>query len=302
MTRRLLFPLLAVVGVAFAVAAIVLGERTPPGASAAVHPTMSPFATAVAGAGIVEASSENIAIGAAVPGIVTKIAVKWGDRVQSGDVLFTIDDRDVQGQLLIAGAKVREADATLAKARNLLEVGEGLTRGSSISAVDLANRRYDVGIDEALLASANAQVDHLKIEAERRVVRAPLAGRILQIKVHPGEYAPGGVATPPLMLLGDDTRLHVRVDINENDAWRVKPTAAAVAFVPGNPAMKAPLRFERIEPYAVPKASLTGESTERTDTRVLQVIYSFERGTLPIYVGQRMDVYVEAPAASVASR
>jgi biotin carboxyl carrier protein len=144
---------------------------------------MSPFATAVAGAGIVEASSENIAIGAAVPGIVTKIAVKWGDRVQSGDVLFTIDDRDVQGQLLIAAAKVREAGATLAKAHNLLEVGEGLTRGSSISAVDLANRRYDVGIDEALLASANAQVDQLKFEAERRVVRAPLAGRILQIKV-----------------------------------------------------------------------------------------------------------------------
>jgi hypothetical protein len=102
------------------------------------------------------------------------------------------------------------------------------------------------------------------------------------------------------MLLGDDTRLHVRVDVNENDAWRIKPTASAMAYVPGNPDLSVRLRFERIEPYAVPKVSLTGESTERTDTRVLQVIYSFERGELPIYIGQRMNVYVDAPAAAGA--
>src|SRR5216684_2137168 len=289
MTRRIVLPLLAVVGVGLAVAAIMLGDRTPPGASAVVNPVVSPFATAVAGAGIVEASSENIAIGTPVSGIVTAIAVKWGDRVKS---------RDLQGQLLIANAKVKEAEAGLAKVKNLLDVGEGLSKGTSISVVDLANRRFDVGINEGIVASAKAQVDQLKIEVDRRTVRAPLAGRILQIKIHPGEYAQSGVVSPPLMLLGDDTRLHVRVDINENDAWRIKPTASAMAYVPGNPDLSVRLRFERIEPYAVPKVSLTGESTERTDTRVLQVIYSFERGELAIYIGQRMNVYIDAPTAA----
>jgi RND family efflux transporter MFP subunit len=297
MTRRIVLPVLAVVGIGLAIAAIMLGDRTLTGASAVVNPVVSPFATAVAGAGIVEASSENIAIGTPVSGIVTAIAVKWGDRVKSGDLLFKIDDRDLQGQLLIANAKVKEAEAGLAKVKNLLDVGEGLSKGTSISVVDLANRRFDVGISEGIVASAKAQVDQLKIEVDRRTVRAPLAGRILQIKIHPGEYAQSGVVSPPLMLLGDDTRLHVRVDINENDAWRIKPTASAMAYVPGNPDLSVRLRFERIEPYAVPKVSLTGESTERTDTRVLQVIYSFERGELPIYIGQRMNVYVDAPAA-----
>ncbi len=297
MTRRIVLPLLAVVGVGLAVAAIMLGDRTPPGASAVVNPVASPFSTSVAGAGIVEASSENIAIGTPVSGIVTAIAVKWGDRVKSGDLLFKIDDRDLQGQLLIANAKVKEAEAGLAKVKNLLDVGEGLSKGTSISVVDLANRRFDVGINEGIVASAKAQVDQLKIEVDRRTVSAPLASRILQIKIHPGEYAQSGVVSPPLMLLGDDTRLHVRVDVNENDAWRIKPTASAMAYVPGNPDLNVRLHFERIEPYAVPKVSLTGESTERTDTRVLQVIYSFERGELPIYIGQRMNVYVDAPAA-----
>jgi hypothetical protein len=33
------------------------------------------------------------------------------------------------------------------------------------------------------------------------------------------------------------------------------------------------------------------------DTRVLQVIYSFERKNLPIFVGQQMDVFIDAPEA-----
>jgi hypothetical protein len=40
--------------------------------------------------------------------------------------------------------------------------------------------------------------------------------------------------------------------------------------------------------------SLTGESTERVDTRVLQVIFSFDRGDKPIAVGQQMDIYIDA--------
>ena len=51
----------------------------------------------------------------------------------------------------------------------------------------------------------------------------------------------------------------------------------------------------RFEPYIVPKKSLTGDSIERVDTRVLQVIYSIEQTNLPIFAGQQMDVYIESP-------
>ena len=50
----------------------------------------------------------------------------------------------------------------------------------------------------------------------------------------------------------------------------------------------------------MPKTSLTGASTERTDTRVLQVIYSFDHGALPVYIGQRMNVFIQAPAVPAA--
>jgi len=44
----------------------------------------------------------------------------------------------------------------------------------------------------------------------------------------------------------------------------------------------------------VPKKSLTGDSVERVDTRVLQVIYSIERKNLQVFAGQQMDVYIDA--------
>jgi hypothetical protein len=86
----------------------------------------------------------------------------------------------------------------------------------------------------------------------------------------------------------------VRVDIDENDAWRIAHGAKARANARGNPDLAVSLTFERIEPLVVPKRSLTGDATERVDTRVLQVIFSFERGEKPLYVGQQMDVIIEA--------
>ncbi|MFA7383790.1 MAG: hypothetical protein WC001_10100, partial [Desulfurivibrionaceae bacterium] len=124
---------------------------------------------------------------------------------------------------------------------------------------------------------------------------------ILQVNIRPGEYAATGVLARPLVLLGDLERLHVRVDIDENDAWRFRANSPAMAALRGNRDFKANLAFVRVEPYVVPKRSLTGDSTERVDTRVLQAIYSFERAELQAYVGQQMDVFIEAPGVASAT-
>jgi multidrug resistance efflux pump len=207
----------------------------------------------------------------------------------------------LQGQLLVATAKINESDAALAKARNFLNFGEGLRVGSSITQLDMMNRRFDAAIGEAGLGSAKASVEQIKVEIERRTIRAPVPGRILQIGVRPGEFAQSGVLSTPLMVLGDDSRLHVRVDIDENDAWHLEPSAPALLVVRGNPDLKTSLRFERIEPYVIPKPSLTGQGTERPDVRALQVIYSFDHGVLPVYIGQQVDVYTETPPLDVAN-
>ena len=95
------------------------------------------------------------------------------------------------------------------------------------------------------------------------------------------------------MLLGRTSELQLRADVDEDNASRVKPGCEAVAFIKGSRSASLPLRFVRIEPYVLPKRSLTGESGERVDTRVLQVIFRFDRSTTPVYVGQQMDVFLK---------
>src|SRR5882757_2603331 len=314
MIRKYVLPLLAVTGLAVAIVMVILGNRAAPVIQPISKSTSTPFASYVFGPGIVEASTENIAIGTPVSGIVTAIYVKWGDRVKAGAPLFKVDTRDLEAQLLPtkakvkemeaqllpATAKVNEAEATAAKAENRLKVGEGLEPGVSISAEEMSNRRFDTGINKATVASAKAQVEQLQREVEVRTIRAPISGRILQMKTRLGEYAQSGVLSTPLMLLGDDTSLHVRVDIDENDAWKFRPCASAVASVRGNPEIKTPLQYVRTDPDVVPKVLLTGDTTQRTDTRVLQVVYSFDPKSLPLYVGQQMDVFIEAAASNTA--
>jgi len=218
-----------------------------------------------------------------------------------------------------AQAKVKEAEANFEDARRQLQITEKLSNARVIAIEDVNKWRYaveaaqarltqakadlklleagswkpDIDVATANVAAAEAEVEGAQVEIGRLTVRAPVEGDILQINIRPGEYAPSGQSPQPLILLGNLDKLHVRVDIDENDAWRFQPEAPAFASIRGNPQLKTDLAFEYVEAYVVPKRSLTGESTERVDTRVMQAVYSFKRGRLPIYPGQLMDVYIE---------
>jgi multidrug resistance efflux pump len=218
-----------------------------------------------------------------------------------------------------AEARVSEAEAHLADALNRLALAESVEDPRAISVEEVERRRHeseaagarlaqaraeltlleagawkaDLEVAQAEEAAAEAQVQAIEVELERLVVRAPVAGMILQVNVRAGEFAQAGMLTTPLVLMGTVHPLHVRVDVDENDAWRFRAGAAATASVRGNRDIGTKLRFEYLEPYVVPKRSLTGDTSERVDTRVMQVVFSFERGELPIQVGQQMDVYIE---------
>jgi RND family efflux transporter MFP subunit len=287
---------LCLVGVLIALFAIVDTNRPVPVPTAATLPARNPFASAVAAVGITEIGRGNIAVATTVPGVVQALYVKTGDSVAGGDPLFKIDDRDLQARLGVELAKVAEARAALDKPRHRLDFIRHLTHldATVVSKQAVSDLQDDVDAAEAAMNAADAAATQTKVDIERATVRAPTAGRILQVNIRAGEYADTRSASTPPILMGDDTRMYVRTDVDESEAWRIRPAAPAVAFVRGNPGLRAPLRFEYIEPYVTPKASLTGQSTERPDVRVLQVVYSFERAALPVYVGQQMDVFIEA--------
>jgi len=154
--------------------------------------------------------------------------------------------------------------------------------------------QYDRDVAREAIAKAEADVAKAEIELDRLVVRALVAGEVLQVKVRPGEYV-GTPPNQPLIILGNIETLHVRVDIDEYDIPRFRRDVPATAVPRGNLQVRYPLTFFRVEPFVIPKKSLTGDNTERVDTRVLQVIYEFDpAGLPPLFVGQQVEVFIDA--------
>ncbi|HVJ79669.1 MAG TPA: HlyD family efflux transporter periplasmic adaptor subunit, partial [Planctomycetia bacterium] len=176
--------------------------------------------------------------------------------------------------------------------------------------------KADLDITETTVGLATSQRDQAKTELERHRVTAPQAfddrGRpvdleVLQVNVRPGEYV-GAAAGQALVMLGNLDELHVRVDIDEYDIPRFRTEAPARATVRGGTGREYALKFRRVEPFVIPKKSLTGDSAERVDTRVLQVIYCIAEKSDAVFVGQQMDVYIDLtpersePAPSTEAR
>lgn len=314
---------------------------TPP-----IEPARSPFAATLAAAGLVEAQTENIAVGSATPGVVVEVRVKVGDDVQAGTPLFRLDDRELRGELAVKRAavaqskselvrleaeprkekipvlvaQVNEARAAVTRETDALKRAEQTFASRVTTEQDVIARRealaaaqanlqrfqadldllqagsweYDRDVARTAVGKAEAEVAKIETELDRLIVRSLVAGRVLQVNVRPGEFV-GAPPNQPLVIVGNIDLLHVRVDIDEFDIPRFSSAAKASAVPRGSLQERYPLSFVRVEPFVVPKKSLTGDTTERVDTRVLQVIYACDpTDRPPLFVGQQVEVYIEA--------
>jgi HlyD family secretion protein len=291
--RFLILPFLAIIGIVLVIRTVIAGSVPQAVVAPVVEPAKSPFPVFVAGSGIIEASSENVAIASPLAGVIKEVFVKAGDRITKDQPLFSLDDRDIIAEIQVREAQVTKAQASLDDTKTQLSIYKSVLDQRAIMRGELLKRESTVAVAQAGLAEAQALLLAAQTTHERMTVRSPLDGAVLQSKARIGEFAPAQVLTSPLMVVGTVTPLSVRVDIDENDAWRVQSGSKALATLRGNTSISFPLTFVRFEPYVVPKRSLTGESFERVDTRVLQTIYSFEKGDLPLYVGQLVDVFIE---------
>jgi HlyD family secretion protein len=351
MIVKYILPILAIAGLVFAINRVVEARRPGPTAEPIVEPPTRPEKVKmIAGSGLVEARRENIPIGVNIPGVVTEVFIKKGEKVKAGAPLFRTDDREFKSMLAVreaelaaskaqlhkliasprpedvppAKAAAQEAEARMADAEAALARTERLFQRQMIAASDYDKDRYayyaakatyakakadlekilagswkeDIEIARAAVQLSESQVESIKTNLERLIVRAPMDGEVLQLNVRLGQFA-AMTWKEPMIVLGDSKRLHVRIDIDEPELLYFSRGAAAVATLKGRPNIRFPLNFVYVEPYVIPKQSLTGNNSERVDQRVLQVIYELpEDRPLDVYIGQQMDVYMKAATIS----
>jgi len=345
MIKKLILPMIAVVGFGFSVYTVIKAREVPKAAEPRTIPPLRPkFTKTIAGAGIVEARLENIPVGSPVPGVVWNVFVKVKDKVKKGDPLFKLDDRDFQAELAVRQANLESMIAQYKRLEAAPQVGDIATAEAAVeeararvndteaasarterlfnrqmgTASDYDRDRFafaaakaslskaladlnrikitwdaDKQVSKAAIAMADSQLKSTRIQIDRMTICAQADGEILQVNIRPGQYA-AAIWNQALVVIGDSNRLHVRVDIDENDVPLFDARAKAICRLRGRPGVSFELKPFKIEPYIIPKKSLTGDNSERVDTRVLQVVYSLpEDRTFPLYIGQQMDAFIE---------
>jgi len=156
--------------------------------------------------------------------------------------------------------------------------------------------REEVSVAEQELQLARAEAQVIQSRLERLTIRSPIDGMVLKHYVQSGEYTSGN--SGPVMVLGDISVLHLRVQVDEDDAASLQSGAPAIAIVTANGRRQFELRMLRIEPLSIPKTQLTRANTELVDTRVVEVVFELETGA-NLYPGQIVDTYIEtAPNTS----
>lgn len=244
-------------------------------------------------------------------GRIDTVQAEDGDAVAQGAVLATLDQREARTALALAEAALRQARAQLEVARARLaplgqlaqRTGEAAAAGAtSAQAADEANTnlavlKAEVAAAEAAVAMAHERVNEARSELELRVLRAPVAGRIVRRGVHVGDVVSVQGGAELFQLLPDRPRI-VRAELNE--AYVDKVNAGMQADVVRESGEGATVQAQVLRVGEVFGPSrLTDDPIERAGVHDVDCVLRLEGGDFRI--GQRVLVKFRAGQAAPAA-
>jgi len=170
-----------------------------------------------------------------VAGRVDSVLVKIGDAVERGQPLLTLESPDAdaaESAFLQAEAAVTQAKANLNKAQADFDRATDLFEHNAVAKKDVLTADNALAQSKAALEQAQAARE----QAVRRLallglkpgsfgqkvtVRAPIAGKVLEMSVAPGEYR--NDTTAPLVTIADLRTVWVSSDVAESAIRFIRP-------------------------------------------------------------------------------
>lgn len=169
----------------------------------------------------------EVRVGARISGVVDRLYVKVGDAVAKGDVLATLDDRDLVARRAGAEADLRRTEAELRYAEAEFRRNSELRAARVVapSELDLAERGCAVARQQVEVARAALEFASIQLEYAR--ITAPISGVVASVATQEGETVAASFAAPTFVTLIDLTRLEVWAYVDETDIGRIEPGLAA---------------------------------------------------------------------------
>jgi RND family efflux transporter MFP subunit len=143
---------------------------------------------------------DSVEVRARVSGYLDQVHFKDGQMVKQGDLLFTIDKRPFQNTLDQSRGTLAQAKANLAFTEADLERAKQLVRDKTITEQAFDQRTQAYRGAAASVAANEAAVRQAELDVQFTELRAPVAGRIGDRRVSPGNLVTGGASGGTTML------------------------------------------------------------------------------------------------------
>lgn len=217
-------------------------------------------------------------------------AARAAQSAASADLEHRKTDLSRQNELIATKATT---SANLDTARSLHDQAVAILAAAAAELDYLVHftRTEDLALAEARQRVAAGKVEAAEATLSESQLRAPMAGRVLDVLARPGD-ATSGANGEAVCLLGDTSQLVVRAEIDENYALRVAPGQTAEVVMPGLRGETMRGTVVDIKPLMGRKTVFSRSATERRDLDVRQVLIQLDPGTdLPI--GLKVDVRID---------
>lgn len=186
-------------------------------------------------------------------GVIAELKVSEGDRVEADQILATLTSHPLKrAEVSRLKAELDNANIEAARLRRL-------SSGAAASKARVESAEIDVRVAKAALAAARAQL-------ELSIVRAPMAGQVLEIHARRGErVGPKGV-----LELGATDRMYAVAEVYETDIGAISTGQTAIIL---SSALASPLKgsVERIGLKVGRMDVLGTDPIAKTDARVVEV-------------------------------
>lgn len=143
---------------------------------------------------------ESVEIRARVSGYLDQVHFRDGQMVKQGDLLFTIDKRPFENTLAQTRGTLAQAKANLAFTEADVERARQLVRERTISEQVFDQRTQAFRSAQASVQANEALVRQAQLDVEFTELRAPVAGRIGDRRVSPGNLVAGGSVASTTLL------------------------------------------------------------------------------------------------------
>src|SRR6516225_4208470 len=188
-----------------------------------VRVTRRDMVSAVKATGVIKPMiGAEVRVGSRASGVVRRLYVRVGDKVQKGQLLAELDVRELSARRAAAVAALERSQANLNYARADLARKRALenARVVAMSELDLAQQACAVAEQQSREAQAN--LEDASTQLGYTWIFAPIAGIVSSVSTQEGETVAATFAAPTFVTLLDLSRLEVRTYVDETDIGRIR--------------------------------------------------------------------------------